>query len=405
MPVISFQKPTDQPTKTKRLLEEFKLNLTSPSFKEFRIVVAFAKKGPLLKLKNIFQAWLSAGKKIYAIFGIDECGTSYQALNFAHSLFSEVYIAHLPKGLFNPTFHPKFYMFSGETKAIAYLGSNNFTTGGLETNFESHVKFELNLPSEKPLFDDLSSYWSDAKKISRLLDSSFLAELKENDLLMDEERSRKVSTEQKATKAATKNSLNFPTIQIFPPSAIPKDVVTPPREKTLVKKAEKTSTSLPQGVFQALIIQIVPHHNGEVFLSKIAVDQNQEFFGFPFSGRTMPKNPSNPSYPQLLPDPIVNITVFDKTGRKVFSHDNFPLNTVYYEKKSEIRITVPSDVVKLCPEYSIMMMKRANIGSEDYDYDIEIYIPGSTSYSNFLPICNQTMPSGGRSQARMFGWL
>jgi len=39
------------------------------------------------------------------------------------------------------------------------------------------------------------------------------------------------------------------------------------------------------------------------------------------------------------------------------------------------------------------------------DYNIEIFSPGSQQYSDYLAVCNQTMPSGGKGQARKFGWI
>jgi hypothetical protein len=151
-----------------------------------------------------------------------------------------------------------------------------------------------------------------------------------------------------------------------------------------------------------LVIQIVPHANGEVFLSKIAVDQDPSFFGYPFTGRTTPKKATNPSYPQRIPDPNVNLTVHNRRGGATVTHMGLGLNTVYYERKSEIRITVPQDVVRNTPAGSIMVMRAGIHGS---DYDIDIFVPGSQMYASHLAVCNQTMPSGGAGPGRRFGWL
>jgi hypothetical protein len=72
--------------------------------------------------------------------------------------------------------------------------------------------------------------------------------------------------------------------------------------------------------------------------------------------------------------------------------------------KSEIRITVPQDVILNVPEYSIMVMSQT-LADQSHDYDIEIYTPGSEEYDQYLDVCNQTMPSGGKTAARRFGWL
>jgi hypothetical protein len=155
---------------------------------------------------------------------------------------------------------------------------------------------------------------------------------------------------------------------------------------------------------QGLVIQIVPHHNGEVLLSKSAIDQNLNFFGWPFSGQTVPKKTSNKPYPQRIPDPIVDLRLYDATGLLKVQHDPFNLNTVYYELKSEIRITVPQDIIHNAPPLSVMVMRDIS-ATGTHDYEIEIWVPGSQQYATYLKICNQTMPSGGAVNPRKFGWI
>ena len=155
---------------------------------------------------------------------------------------------------------------------------------------------------------------------------------------------------------------------------------------------------------KALVIQIVPHRNGEVFLSKIAINQNPSFFGYPFTGATTPKKPTNPSYPQREPDPVVNITVFDSLGEALTQLRRFALNTVYYRTKAEIRITVPPGVVRNTPAYSILVIRQAP-DEANHDYDMEIFPPGSSAFEEYLGVCNQSLPSGGKNQARRMGWL
>ena len=55
-------------------------------------------------------------------------------------------------------------------------------------------------------------------------------------------------------------------------------------------------------ITNGLVIQVTPHHNGEIHLSKIAVNQNPTFFDYPFTGMTVPKKAGNPTYPQRVPE-------------------------------------------------------------------------------------------------------
>jgi hypothetical protein len=306
--------------------------------------------------------------------------------------------------VFSPTFHPKIYLFTGADKAVAYVGSNNLTVGGTETNLETHIKFELDLPDDSVLLSDLQGCWDDSLQIARELDETLLRELIDSGLAPSEVEARK-SVFGEGKQPAKKPQPSFPKLKITPPSPIPKENLHKPEKKegiTLPEKAVPPEVS-PVAV-QALVIQIIPHHNGEVFLSKRAIDQNPEFFGWPFTGWTTPKKGSNKAYPQRTPDPTINMIVFDSSGKPIVTHLEFGLNTVYYDRNKEIRITVPQDVVQTTPEYSIMVMKQTET-DQSYDYDIEIYVPGSEQYNLYLAVCNQTMPSGGRATPRKFGWL
>ena len=128
---LSLIRPLDQPLGHRRLLQELKHALNDPRLSNFILIVAYAKSGPLHRLRKELESWRSAGKSADAILGIDQQGTSREALDLALALFDSVYITQAP-GI---TFHPKIYLFTGETVARAFVGSNNLTVGGTEKNF------------------------------------------------------------------------------------------------------------------------------------------------------------------------------------------------------------------------------------------------------------------------------
>lgn len=400
---IRIQSPLDQPLGNHRLFDELKSGLSEHVFNHFRLIVAFAKVGPLLRLEEFLDAWIQRGGSIEAIFGIDERGTSIEALEFALSKFTTVHIAHIQAGAFNPTFHPKIYHFKGSEQSRLIIGSNNLTVGGTETNSESNICLDFTTDNSD---DDLSAQaeniWQQSLSVSKPLDKTLLAELEEAGLIISEKVMRsnrklaKVSTEPASSAQSAK--VQFPVIKIIPPSPVPKKVIAPTNGN---EKADPIVT-LAENSTESFVIQIIPHQNGEILLSKTAVDQNMDFFGFPFTGNTIPKQANNPSYPQRTPDPLVNINVYSDQGQNSLQVTRHPLNTVFYAPKSEIRITVPPAVIQLSNPYSILVMTR---GEDEIDYTLDIYNPGSEQYDSYLAVCNQTMPSGGNETPRKFGWL
>jgi len=174
--------------------------------------------------------------------------------------------------------------------------------------------------------------------------------------------------------------------------------VLPESPLPLVRRA---SPDAPPHPARRFAIQIKPHHNGEIFLSVTAAMQNPAFFDWPFTGSTTPKKPGNPSYPQRVPDPVANIAVYGTGLFPTLTLNHYPLNTVYYEKKREIRITA-APLVPIVPEYSVMIMELSSITG--VDYEITIHRPDSPDHGIWLARCNQRMPGGGRTPRR-FGWF
>lgn len=397
MAKIEILKPYDAAVGNRRLLDELKSDLGSPDFQDFRIIVAYAKAGPLYRLKSSLATWKGAGKSIKAIFGIDQQGTSKEALDFALSLFDEVYITQ-ERGI---TFHPKIYIFSGAHKVRAFLGSNNLTVGGTETNFEAAVLVDGTLPADLAIKTEIDDTWDQLLPAhcvaTRVLDQVLLNQLVASGDVLDEASLRK--NRQKATKAS-KSSKPKSGLKLKPPSPLPKGASLSP--STVTANQPATSGNIPSTMVAAgLAIQIKPHHNGEVFLSKLAVNQNPGFFGFPFTGMTTPKKAGGTPYPQRLPDPVVNIQVYGAGRSLLLNRSAYGLNTVFYAPKSEIRVTA-SPLVGVVPDYSVLIMTPSRIAG--VDYEMEIHTPQSPDYSAWVAACNQLMPGGGQTP-RKFGWF
>lgn len=426
MPIISFLRPVDQPTGRYRLLADLVACLNAPDFGYCRIVAGFAKSAPLVRLAPHLQQWKNAGRSVEAIFGINHRGTSVQALRLALVAFDRVYVTYLPRRQ-RVTFHPKLYLFYGDQRAVVLIGSHNLTLGGTELNFEGGIRLEFDRSKfdDEQLFQEALSSWTsllpNVCSATRLLDESLLNEFEAAGLLMDEEAPASRQEERDADAEDAPGALLgwMPDFHVKPPSSVPKAALPArePRRRTIPPRGQKpiraderpaeiVDAAIRAPAVEALVIEIVPHHNGEIFLSADALHQNEKFFGMPFTGWTTPKKAGNPAYPQRVPDPVVAITVYDDAGMVVpaLSRRGFRLNVVAYTRRSEIRITVPPELARGIPPYSILVMAKAGEG-EPLDYQMDIYAPGSDRYDSYLATCNQTLPSGGKARARRMGWL
>jgi HKD family nuclease len=391
--------PNDQPLGKWRLLHQLRACLASKEFDSLRMTVAFAKTGPLARLATEIDEWLDRKNTIEAVFGIDHQGTSKQALEFALEKFTTTWVLHVgPRA----TFHPKMYFFMGPDRARLFVGSHNLTVGGTEVNWESGVVIDMDRSQDKKILEQAVGIWESLVGSGAKLDKANLAAYEAAGLLLDETKQQKRGSGRHGP-GGSRGAGTVAKFVIVPPSPLPSAGVVKRRRRRVGAVRKQQPTALPLAA-EALVIQIVPHDNGEVFRSKRAADQNPAFFGFPFTGRTTPKKPSNPAYPQREPDPIVNLVAYDTAGTPSVHLPRLSLNTVYYESKSEIRITVPPEVVRAVPEYSILVMRQSPFGS-NYDYDMEIFPPGNAQFDSYLTVCNQTLPSGGKARPRKMGWL
>lgn len=394
---ISLIRPLDQPPGTRRLLHDLKVALGDDRLSTFKLVVAYAKSGPLHRLHDDLALWRAAGKTTAAILGIDQRGTSKEALDLALALFDSVHVTHA-QGI---TFHPKIYLFTGDHYARAFVGSNNLTVGGTEKNFEAAIDIELDLPEDTDDLNALESAWSDllpaSCPVTRHLTPALVQDLLDDGVIMPEKHMRPSA----GRDAPMANRLSVPLdgFDILPESPLPKKLL--PAKPLPPVAGGSVATATNDTSVRGFAIQVKPHHNGEIFLSRTAAAQNPAFFGWPFTGKTTPKKPTNPSYPQLDPDPVVNITVIGSGAAPVLTLHSYEMNTVYYEKKSEIRVTA-SPLVGVVPDYSVMIMERSN--TPGITYEITIHRPDSLGYAGWVAACNQTMPSGGKTPRR-YGWF
>lgn len=408
MPSISVLSPLDQPLGNRRLIEDLKRCLKDKELNEFGFSVAFAKIGPLYRLQELIAGWRAEGRSAVGIFGIDHNGTSLQALQFALEHLDRVFYSQYR----GHSFHPKFYWFKGDTKAVVFVGSNNLTVGGTELNFEAAIELEFKLPDEQADFEKIHYMFTSLLPANcaatKALTHEALATLEAAGLLFDEtKKSNKSGWEQKKAAHPPNENLYLP---VKPASSLPSHMIFGKglKKKDLVKKAEAlkaqadaidvTKPLVPVG---GIAMQIKPHGNGEIFLSKTAAQQNPAFFGMPFTGQTTPKKGKNEGYPQRTPDPVCNIVVFGKDNRVLYSVLKYPLNTVFYTAKSEIRVTA-SPLVAHVPEYSVLIMTLSE--EPEVDYEMSIFTPDSPDYQKWLAVCNQQMPGGGK-EPRRFGWF
>ena len=105
------------------------------------IVSAFAKNSGVLRMKPALEQFRQRGGVIEAYIGVDAHGTSYEAALNLFNLCNRLFIVHSESN--STTFHSKVYILSNDENTWIAVGSNNLTGGGLWTNIESCVCYDI----------------------------------------------------------------------------------------------------------------------------------------------------------------------------------------------------------------------------------------------------------------------
>ena len=102
-----------------------------------------------------------------------------------------------------------------------------------------------------------------------------------------------------------------------------------------------------------------------------------------------------------VPDPVVNIRVYDANGNLSKQRLHHSLNMVDYERNHEIRITLPEGTHDIPARSLLIMTRNPEPGIE---YELTFHPPGSAALAAADGYLTSKMPSGGAPQPRRYGW-
>lgn len=137
----------------KVLLESF----SDSEFDKFLCFVAFARQSGVNLLSDPINSAKGKFNQIRFLVGVDQRGTSKEALEALLNLGVETSVYYTPSRI---TFHPKMYMFEGNRKHRIIVGSSNLTQKGLFQNLEVSLQVDFTLPDDQgqDLLDQIHEY-------------------------------------------------------------------------------------------------------------------------------------------------------------------------------------------------------------------------------------------------------
>ncbi|HCW07992.1 MAG TPA: hypothetical protein DGG95_11585 [Cytophagales bacterium] len=209
-----------KPSSSQPVGQELIKFLADKDFHTFTGISAFASQAGVKGLSKYISSAKKHLKVITIVTGVDQKGTSKEALEALLDLDVEAYVFYQPS---ITIFHPKIYLFEGDNKSEFILGSSNLTSQGLFTNVEASllVSIDNKNAGDQQIIKQLKDYFSG---IFDLTDPNIKKLTKQ--LIADLVKSRVVPTEEerKAIQDKAGKSENISTesliSKIFPKRAI-----------------------------------------------------------------------------------------------------------------------------------------------------------------------------------------
>lgn len=227
-------------------------------YNSFTCVVAFASRDAVSALKPYIMGAKRAGWSIRIIVGIDQGGTSAQALEELLSLDVSAQILHLDNPGNSVIFHPKIYLFEGNDSYAAIIGSNNLTINGLARNMECATLIKGG--KDDSFYEELYKYWGNLFNLTdtalRVLTTTYIEELSSRGVVPNERvRSKQHDRSASVTKGSPlSNPFEVRATQPLPDGFYPKSIANIPNavHSTVLDFSNETDyevyvTEIPKG--------------------------------------------------------------------------------------------------------------------------------------------------------------
>ncbi|MFA4935857.1 MAG: phospholipase D family protein [Candidatus Methanoperedens sp.] len=226
-------------------------SFSDTEFSKFDCLVAFASLSGINGISDIIKNSKQHIKQFRVVIGIDQKGTSKEALEALLGLDVGTNIYYTFSHII---FHPKIYLFEGDKKCRIVIGSSNLTQTGLFQNIEASLIIDYIKPDEegekllKQIYDYFKSFFDGDIKNLHKLTQELIEKLFEGGVIPDENERIKVQEDKTALQNETGKVERLEELKTLFPSII--DIQSLPSD--FIKK-EKATATIPATTTQIAI--------------------------------------------------------------------------------------------------------------------------------------------------------
>jgi HKD family nuclease len=375
------------------------------------LVSAFMSLQTAIRLKPYCLGVKNEGGEVRINVGVDLRGTSKDVLEELLTWGIEVNV--VKNGIPRHIFHPKVYLVERKEVADFFVGSNNFTEGGMFGNYECATHVSYDLKTDKEVFKEHcelnARFLNPEGSIVYPLTEQLIADLSAKKTVLSEKETRKIRTAtSKLTGSTTKEKTDFDfgTEAIDPPPPLPADLL-----EGLVKNVAKARRSkkkdaglfavednelLPVAAFYMMLPKMQGKNiPGEPRVPLAAVELAQEFWGFP-DKYVKDVTPRKGKTPRIYHNwyPIWDFYSTDDPSNNIRKKVRMYL----YENSSDYRFYLKALVNAGADLGDIVRIKR--IDQSYADYECVLAKKGTKEYDEWLKYCTQEV----RNSDRRFGY-
>jgi HKD family nuclease len=244
-------------------------SLSDEEFNKFSCLVAFASLAGIGGVSDIIKNSKQHIKQFRVIVGIDQKGTSKEALEALFGLDIETSVYYTISPII---FHPKIYLFEGDKKCRIIVGSSNLTKHGLFQNMEASLKIDFTKPDSegekllKQIYDYYGPFFEGKVENLQKLTQELVQKLFEGGIIPDESERIKAQDDKTSSQKGTEKTDKLEELKtLFPAIGIQK-LPTGFKTASVIKKegviaikpTTTPSTILPVTVSPQKVPVIVP---------------------------------------------------------------------------------------------------------------------------------------------------
>lgn len=391
-----------QPFSEQRLGDILKaaLNGQVQIWNSFQAAVAFAKRSGVQHIENELRSFVAKGGFVRMVVGIDQYGTSIEGLSVLLAAIGdqgEIWINHDSNNYI--TFHPKVYLFEEESLALLVIGSGNLTEGGLYTNDEASLIYELDLSnqSDQTLLQEVKqalNNWCDSNLDSvKRLNESLLRQLVEADYVRSEEKSRSEDEAEISTKQAEEGASTTITekLSLFGRGLHRR------RPTQLRKRPTKREEALGTNIFESnqpygFVMTLMRTDVGSGQVTPGTQKRSPEIF-VPLAARNMP--PQFWEWPDAFTEDQTKPGKFDRFGVLMrIGGEVIKVSMMTWPDKHDFRLR--SEALRSAGREGDILRIEKTKNTEDFAYYVEIVPTGTSTYEYYLALCDNKTSSSKR---------